>query len=62
MTLTAWLVKVLILLILFPHASVHADNFPHLHTYGFSVVATDTRYCSAEVVRGKLDFSCQNGF
>lgn len=38
---------------------VHADVFPALHTFGFSV-GTDSHYCSLDLVRSHVAFSCES--
>lgn len=38
---------------------VHADVFPALHTFGFSV-GTDSHYCSIELVRAHPALSCES--
>jgi hypothetical protein len=38
---------------------VHADIYPAIHTFGFSV-GTDSHYCSIELVRSHLALSCES--
>lgn len=59
LTLKVWLAKVLLLVLTVPGVHTYADNFPKLHTFGFSI-GTNTDYCSIESVNGKLALSCEN--
>lgn len=38
---------------------VHVDMLPALRTYGFSV-GTNSHYCSLDLVRSHVAFSCQS--